>query len=67
VQSSPIVGFGVNDNQIRGLTRFIKSMSRESNNENDVQVAGILFEMIQTQGCVTSFYILYLSLEKAVL
>jgi len=40
VQSSPIVGFGVNDNQIRGLTRFIKSM-RESNNGNDVQVAGI--------------------------
>ena len=42
MQSSPIVGFGVNDNQIRGLTRFIKSMSRESNNGNDVQVAGIL-------------------------
>jgi len=42
VQSSPIVGFGVNDNQIRGLTRFIELMSRESNNGNGEQVAGIL-------------------------
>jgi len=42
VQSSPIVGLGVNDNQIRGLMRFIKLMSRKSNNGNDEQVAGIL-------------------------
>jgi len=42
VQSSPIVGFGVNDNKIRGLTSFNKLMSRGSNYGNDVQVAGIL-------------------------
>jgi len=40
VQSSPIVGFGVNDNQIKGLMRFMKLMSRESNIGNDEQVAG---------------------------
>jgi len=42
VQSSPIVGFGVNDNKIRGLTSFIELMSRGSNYGSDVQVAGIL-------------------------
>jgi hypothetical protein len=42
VQSSPIVGFGIDDHQIRGLIRFIKMTSRESKNEDDVQVVGVL-------------------------
>ena len=42
MQSSPIVGFGVNDNKIRGLASFIELMSRGSNYGNDIQVAGIL-------------------------
>ena len=42
MQSSPIVGFGINDHQIRGLMRFIEMTSRESKNENDEQVAGVL-------------------------
>ena len=42
MQSSPIVGFGVNYNKIRGLTSFIELMSRGSNYRSDVQVAGIL-------------------------
>jgi hypothetical protein len=36
------MGFGIDDHQIRGLTRFIKMTSRESKNEDDVQVAGVL-------------------------
>jgi hypothetical protein len=40
VQSRPIVGFGVDDHQIRGLMRFIEMISRESKNKDDVQVAG---------------------------
>jgi hypothetical protein len=40
VQSRPIVGFGVDDHQIRELMRFIEMTSRESKNEDDVQVAG---------------------------
>ena len=42
MQSSPIVGFGIDDHQIRGLIRFIEMTSRESKNEDDVQVAGVL-------------------------
>ena len=42
MQSSPIVGFGIHDHQIRGLMRFIEMTSRESKNENDEQVAGVL-------------------------
>ena len=42
MQSSPIMGFGIDDHQIRGLIRFIEMTSRESNNEDDVQVAGVL-------------------------
>ena len=42
VQSSPIVGFSIDDHQIRGLMRFIEMTSRESKNEDDVQVAGVL-------------------------
>ena len=42
MQSSPIVGFGIDDHQIRGLMRFIEMTSRESKNKDDVQVAGIL-------------------------
>jgi hypothetical protein len=40
VESRPIVGFGVDDHQIRGLMRFIKMTSRESKIKDDVQVAG---------------------------
>ena len=42
MQSSPIVGFGIDDHQIRGLMRFIEMTSRESKNEDDVQVVGVL-------------------------
>ena len=42
MQSSLIVGFGINDHQIRGLMSFIEMTSRESKNEDDVQVAGVL-------------------------
>ena len=42
MQSSPIVGFGIDDHQIRGLIRFIEMTSRESKNKDDVQVAGVL-------------------------
>ena len=34
------MGFDVNDHQIRGLMRFIELISRESNIEDDGQVAG---------------------------
>ena len=37
-----IVGFGNNDHTIRGLMRFIEMISRESKNEDDEQVAGVL-------------------------
>ena len=37
-----IVGFGIDDHQIRGLMRFIEMTSRESKNEDDEQVAGVL-------------------------
>ena len=42
MQSSPIVGFGIDDHQIRGLMRFIEMTNRESKNGDDVQVAGVL-------------------------
>jgi len=42
VQSSPIVGFGIDDHQIRGPMRFIEMTSRESKNEDDEQVASVL-------------------------
>ena len=42
MQSNPIVGFGIDDHQIRGLKRFIEMTSRESKNEDDVQAAGVL-------------------------
>ena len=42
MQSSPIVGFGIDDHQIRGLIRFIEMTSRESKNEDDEQVTGVL-------------------------
>ena len=42
MQSSPIVGFGIDDLQIRGLMRFIEMTSRESKNEDDVQITGVL-------------------------
>ena len=64
MESSPIVGFGVNDHQIIGLMRFIEMISRESNIENDEQVAGIQkceCELIQTQG--SYMFILFLIIE----
>ena len=42
MQSSPIVGFGIDDHQIRGLMRFIEMTSRESKNEDDVHVTSVL-------------------------
>ena len=36
------MGFGDNDHAIRELMRFIEMTSRESKNEDDVQVAGVL-------------------------
>ena len=42
MQSSPIVSFDIDDHQIRGLLRFIEMTSRESKNEDDEQVAGVL-------------------------
>ena len=42
MQSSPIVGFSIDDHQIRGLMRFIEMTSRESKNEDDVHVVGVL-------------------------
>ena len=42
MQSSPIVDFGIDDHQITGLMRFIEMISRESKNEDDEQVAGVL-------------------------
>ena len=42
MKSSSVVGFGIDDHQIRRLMRFIEMTSRESKNEDDVQVAGVL-------------------------
>ena len=42
MQSSPIVGFGIDDHQIRGLITYIEMTSRESKNKDDVQVASVL-------------------------
>ena len=42
MQSSPIVGFGIDDHQIRELMRFIEMTSRESKNEDNVQVEDVL-------------------------
>ena len=53
MQSSPNVGFGVNDLQNRELMRFIEMIGRESNIEDDEQVAGTQnceCELIPTQG-----------------
>ena len=53
MQSSSNVGFGVNDLQNRELMRFIEMIGRESNIEDDEQVAGTQnceCELIPTQG-----------------
>ena len=42
MQSSPIVDFGIDDHQIRGLMSFIEMTNRESKNEDNVQVAGVV-------------------------
>ena len=58
MQSSPIVGFGIDDHQIRGLMRFIEITSRESKNEDDVQVAGVVITkggQIELKGGLNSF------------
>ena len=39
MQSYPVVVFGIDDHQIRGLMRLT---SRESKNEDDVQVVGVV-------------------------
>ena len=36
------MGFGDNDHAIRELMRFIEMTSRESKNEDDIQVAGVV-------------------------
>ena len=36
------MGFSIDDHQIRGLMRFIEMTSKESKNEDDKQVAGVL-------------------------
>ena len=46
MQSSHIVGFGIDDHQIRGLIRFIEMTSRKSKNEEDVQVAVVLITKV---------------------
>jgi hypothetical protein len=40
VQSSPNVGFDVDDHRIRGLIRFIEMTSRELQKQDVVLVAG---------------------------
>jgi hypothetical protein len=40
VQSSPNVGFGVDDHLIRGLIRFIEMTSRKLQKEDVVQAGG---------------------------
>ena len=58
MQSSSIVGFDIDDYQIRGLIRFIEMTSRESKNEDDVQVAGVLITkdgQTQLKGGLNSF------------
>ena len=42
MQSSPIVGFRIDDHKTRGLMRFVEMTSRESKNEDDVQIVGVL-------------------------
>ena len=42
MQSSPTVGFGIDDHKIKGLMRFIEMTSRESKNEDNVQVEDVL-------------------------
>ena len=41
MQLSPIVSFGIDDLQIRGLMRFIEITNKESKNEDDVQVTSV--------------------------
>jgi hypothetical protein len=58
VQSSPIVGIGINDHRIRGLMRFVEMTSRESKIEDNEQVVGTpncKSELISSQGGLISF------------
>ena len=70
MQSSPIVGFGIDDHQIRGLIRFIEMTSRESKNEDDIKgcrCPNYKRWLDLAQRRFKFFYVLKLSLGKAVL
>ena len=43
MQSSPIVGFGIDDHQIRGLMRFIEMTSRDFKIEDVIRNGGAPF------------------------
>ena len=65
-----IVGFGDNDHAIRELMRFIKMTSGEFMYEDATRNGGAhnyKCRWLQTQMRFKSFYILNLSIEKAVL
>ena len=65
-----ILGFCDNDHAIRELIRFIEMTSRESMFEDDTQNGGApnyKYRWLQTQRRFKLFYILNLSIEKAVL
>jgi hypothetical protein len=64
------VGFGVDDHLIRELMRFIKMISREFIIEDVTWKGGApnyFCGRYLAQGGLTSFYLLNLSIEKAVL
>jgi hypothetical protein len=70
VQSSPIVGFGVDDHLIRGLMRFVKMTSRKFITKDVISKGGApnyKCEQHLTQGRFNFFYVSNLSIEKAVL
>jgi len=70
VQSSPIVGFGIDGHQIRGLMRFIEMTSREYIIEDVIRNGGApnyKCRWLQTQRRFNFFYILNLSIGKVIL
>jgi hypothetical protein len=70
VQSSPIVGFGVDDCLIRGLMRFVKMTSTKFIIEVVISKEGspnYKCKRHLTQGRFNFFYILNLSIGKTVL
>ena len=65
-----IVGFGDNDHAIRELIRFIEMTSRQFMFEDATQNRGApnyKCRWLQTQKILNFFYILNLSIEKAIL